>query len=179
MSIIKNVFPVFAAAVATAALFMTLGLLSGNSILYAIAMWIFALLTIGFGLFLIRGYQRIVNRVGTANERLTEIKFLQERRYDQLRRRIDYLNDSVNVLHRNVRGLDAALGSVPRAPQTSNAFVELDNLNARLQRSERRILGKLEDEQFSNHQLHERLVELLESMDDNAASISVHPDNNT
>lgn len=178
MRIIKNVFPVFATAVATVALFMTLGLLSGNSIMYAIALWMFALLTIGFVLVLMRGYQRIVNRVGTANERLTELKFLQERRYDQLRRRMDYLNDSLNVLHRNVRGLDTALGNVPRAPQTSNAFAELDNLNARLQRSERRILGKLENEQFSNHQLHQRLVELLESMDDNAASTSTHPDNN-
>ncbi|MGO1942113.1 MAG: hypothetical protein ACTH05_08145 [Yaniella sp.] len=155
---VKYAFLALVTAVVAAAVFLSFGFVSGNSIFYVVALWLFMLTVIGLTLFFLRGYKRVVTRIATANERLAGLKFLQERRYDQLKCRMDYLNDSVRVLHANILEMDNATGTA----KNSMALAELDNLNARLQRTERRILGQLENERFANDRRNLRIQKLIE-----------------
>src|SRR5690625_1493558 len=121
------------------AVLVTAGLLIQQVHLFLLAMWITVLLLVLCLGFFFTAYRRIMMRLGIVNERLAEVKLLQERRYEQLARRIDKWtpssfeksaidNDSIT----ECRGLTAGIS-------------ELEHLNARMQRAEQRILGKLEN----------------------------------
>lgn len=146
-------------AVILVALMATFGFISGDTVFFVTTVWLSALLSVGLFTFLILSYQRIAVRLRTANERLAEVKFLLERRYDQLRRRLDFLTDNVSLLHRNIQHEPLLEEGSKRSLEISKVLAEVEYLNARVQRFERRILGKIENEQWvmdrRNMQLHE------------------------
>lgn len=146
---LKYVFPIIVIAVVLVALMATLGLTSGDTAFFVTTVWLAALLSLGFFAFLVLGYMRIVGRLRTANEGLAEVRFLLERRYDQLRRRLDYLTDYVRVLHRNIQNEPLREERTQRSPEISKVLAEVEYLTARIQRFERRTLGKLENEQWA------------------------------
>lgn len=135
---------VVAGGVALAAV-LTAALLTNAPALFVASVWIATFILIGLTVFLLRSYQRVVTRLGTANERLAELKFLQERRYEQLVGRLD--SPKVNALS----------GSGASGPSLD----ELENINARCQRAERRILGKLENELLMHDKRYRKLERLL------------------
>lgn len=138
---------VVAGGVALAAV-LTAALVANEPALFVASVWIATFTLVGLTVFLLRSYQRVVTRLGTANERLAELKFLQERRYEQLAARLD--------------GRVGNSGSGASA----QSLADLENLNARLERSERRILGKLENEILINDKRYRELKSLmLESPD--------------
>lgn len=152
MRAIRYVFLLLAIILAVDGLVITFGILTGELMYFLVATWLTFFVVLGSLLLLIRAYQRIVSRLGTAKQRLGELHFLQERRYDQLRTRIDYLADSSRTLHKIAQDLQASLNNQHRLSLASQTFEELESLNARLQRAERRILGKLENELFEMYQ---------------------------
>lgn len=126
------------------AVLIVFGIFSSERVFYVIALLLSLLLIINLLVFLFRGYRRVVTRIGTAGERLSELMFLQERRYEQLSSRLDRLSEDLGALRRPIEGEPNNL----RSTELSNSSLEvseLEDLNARLQRSERRILGRLED----------------------------------
>lgn len=175
----RYVFVLIVVVLVATGLLTTLGLLGSGSVFYLTALWLVVLLAVGMLLSLGWGYQRIVIRVGTANERLIELRFLQERRYEQLRQRMDYLSDSFRVLHRNMQHLEDASDKFRAAQGRSSDIVELENINARLQRTERRILGKLENDCHGNESVEQQFVELLESLRSNTELLSENDRKNT
>jgi|SRR5699024_5654069 len=133
---------VVAGAVALAAV-LTAALLTDDPAFFVASVWIATFFLGGLTVFLFRGYQRIVSRLRTANERLAELKFLQERRYEQLAGRLDGHGG----------------GSGPGI--SARSLAELESLNARLERSERRILGKLENEILTNDKRYRELERMV------------------
>lgn len=156
---IKYLLPALIIAVFLVAFTATLGFISGDTVFFVTTVWLCALLSVGLFAFLILSYQQIVIRLRTANERLAEVKFLLERRYDQLRRRLDFLTDSVSLLHRNIQYEPLLEEGGKRSLEISKVLAEVEYLNARMQRFERRTLGKIENGQWAidrqNSQLHE------------------------
>lgn len=138
----------FLACLVSAAGLTTAGLINAQPIFYVLGLWLFVLSLAIFFSLLLRMYQRIMARIHDIKQLLSEMRFLQERRYEQLARRLDTLRGG---------GSDASLGSA-----TAGAtHAEFENLSARLQRSERRILGKLEDEML---RYDERVRELAQTL---------------
>lgn len=162
MRLAKYIF-VFLSVVATGiASLVTLGLNSGDAIFYVAAVWFTALLSVTLVVVLLRGYQRIVSRLSTANERLAELRFLQERRYEQTRVRLDDLLDIASSISATSGDIRKVAGGITERPITPLQPSELADLNVRLQRIERRIVGRLENE-FHTNDLRNRQIERLVS----------------
>lgn len=158
---VKYLYPVLLLAVAAVAVTASIGIINSKPLFFIITVWLSALLVTGLFTFLMLGYQRIVARIRTSNERLAEIKFLQERRYEQLRHRLDFLADNVRLLHRNAQRPHLLAGDVQGSPEVSKALTEIEHLSARMQRFERRVLGKIENEQWVNDMRSKQLAESL------------------
>jgi|SRR5690625_140142 hypothetical protein len=92
-----------------------------------------------------RGYQRLLRETRVVKERIAELRFLQERRYEQVRWRLDEL-------------LNGRAG--PGTGKSLNLSSELEDLKSRVQLSERRILGRLENELWANDQRDRQIAEL-------------------
>lgn len=133
----------FTLGLAIVASLVTAGILTGTLWLYILALWISVLLLLVFLGFYFRTYRRVMTRVGTANERLSEIKNLQERRYAQLAQRLDSLGQGAF-------GSRSTGDTVSGGQQPSLKFSDLEYLIARVERAERRILGKLENLSLDN-----------------------------
>lgn len=136
----------------TAVVLTTVGFISSQPFIYLLAglsvlsaMLIFCVLTF-------RMYQRLESRSRQTNEVLKEIKSLQEQRYEQLARRLDE--------------------SKPGQPKSKmhRRGIELEDLEARLQRAERRILGSLENNSLVADQ-QMRKIELLLNILQEAANL--------
>lgn len=123
---------------------VTANMLIGVMWLNIVALWLSALLLVVFLGFYLMTYQRIMTRVGITNERLNEVKLLQERRYEQLAKRLDALSQGISSQSPSTRG------SVLEGRQTGPKLSELEDLNARAERAERRILGRLENIMLDN-----------------------------
>lgn len=168
MRIAKHVFVGHIAALLAALVALSLGIYNSETVYYVVSLWIGAFTLISAVFFLLRGYRRLVVRIGTANERLAEIKFLQERRYEQLRQRSDTLltysrnQKSYSITHRN------AVNSIQQHDNHTLLLSELEDLNARLQRTERRILGTIAAEQINDDAHQRRIEELLAQAHSNA-----------
>ena len=93
----------------------------------------------------LRGYQQILRERRVAKERIAELRFLQERRYEQVRWRLDELL--------NGRG-------GPGTGKSLNLSSEIEDLKSRVQLSERRILGRLENELWANDRRDRHTAEL-------------------
>lgn len=93
----------------------------------------------------LRGYQQLHRDTRALKERMAELRFLQERRYEQVRWRLDEL---LNV------------GAGPAPGKGLNLSSEVEDLKSRVQLSERRILGRLENELWANDQRDQQIAEL-------------------
>lgn len=110
----------------------------------------------------LRAYLRVVARLDNVSEALSELKFLQERRYGQVSGRLDYTNDYLRLLKKLIgRSGD---GRSSRSVDSSNDIARFDELVARIQRAERRVLGRIEDETYKNHWRSERLDQKISEL---------------
>lgn len=132
---------------------VTVGMLNGFIWLHIVALWLAVLLLILFFGCYMRTYRRIMTRVGVTNERVAEMKHLQERRYEQLAKRLDALKQDIRA---EARG---NLGSGSGSTQEVSKLSDLEHLIARAERAERRILGRLENIMLDNDK-HFRTVEM-------------------
>lgn len=123
---------------------VTAGILTGVLWMYIIAAWASVVLLVVFLGFYFRTYRRIMTRTGTANERLAEIKLLQERRYEQLAQRLDVLSQGTFGQSRSTAG------AISSGQQPIPQFSDIEHTIARVERAERRILGMLENISLDN-----------------------------
>lgn len=147
---------------------VTIDVYRDDTVFYVIALWSSVLALVLSLVIVFRAYQRVITRLGTAGERLAEIKYLQERRYQQLSQRLDYTNDYLRLLKALIQKSGSRASS--SSSDVSENLSELEDLNARFQRAERRILGKLEDELYASRRLSRQLdgiVSRLEKGDSN------------
>lgn len=152
MRAVRYAILVLAIALGFEGLILTFAIMTRETTFFVIAVWILIFLVMVSCVFLLRGYQRVVSRLRVANERLAHLQYLQERRYDQLRHRFDELTDSFGTLHKTIQKVQKPSENPLPFPVNPQILEELENLNARLQRAERRILGKFEDELFEMDQ---------------------------
>lgn len=136
---------------------VTVGLLTGTLWIHILAAWLSALLLIVFLGFYFRTYRRMMTRIGTANERLAEIKLLQERRYEQLARRLDASSQGTFSQSQSMAG------AVSSGQQSKPQYSDIEQMIARVERAERRILGMLENIALDND-IRFRTVENLASI---------------
>ena len=123
---------------------VTVGILTGMHWPYIMALWVSVLFLIILLGFYFRTYRRTMTRIGTANERLSEIKILQERRYEQLAQRLDGLSQGTFGQSRSTAG------TVSSGEQSTPKLSDLEYMLARVERAERRILGRLENIALDN-----------------------------
>lgn len=156
---VKITIILYALCLVLAAIFATIGLVSEKSGYHVGAAWLLAFsLAILFGV-LIRLYQRVVIRTNTTNELLKQIKFLQERRYSQLVARMDQRDGGVTSESVQSSKVGASGPAQTGSKLSLGEISELEEINARVQRAERRILGKLENESFDWDRRHYELKE--------------------
>lgn len=142
------------------AAFVTAGIVTGMLWLHILALWIFLLLSAIFLGFFLRVYRLVMTRLGTANQRLSEMKLLQERRYEQLAQRLDALNHNTLGHSRSpVSGISAHQDGPPK-------LSEIEHLIARTERAERRILGRLENIMLDNDTCLRAVKKLAPNFDD-------------
>lgn len=157
MRLIKMIFAISVVMGLVTSALVTAGITSGQPGFYVGAVWVSLILITAVMGGLLAGYKRVVHRLGTVNERLAELRFLLERRYELSRERLDSLLGILNGL--------ADLGDntqvQPGRDGQSVNKAELENLSARFQRSERRIIGRLEDEFLAHDRQNQQVAELL------------------
>lgn len=147
-----------------AAMFLSIGIYSQKEIFYQAAIWALAVLAVLTLFIVVKVYHRIVHRIGTANKRLAELRFLQERRYGMLSARLDHLIAAIREL-----GVSQVSPDKSRLESTRifrKQLVELEDLNARLERAERRILGKIENQIFVNDSQYKRVDRFASDTDE-------------
>lgn len=140
------------------AILATVGLISNQSLYGMLAIWAFTVSFMVFFVFMTRVYHRTMTRTRTTTDLLAEMKFLQERRYEQLAKRLD--NMSPLRGHRSGTSSTSEVSGNP----SQVGYSELRNINERLQRAERRILGKLENEALSADEQVRELDRLIASL---------------
>src|SRR5699024_10207751 len=109
---------------------------------------------VAFVLFALGAYGKVVARIGLANERLSHLIMLQERRYEQLSVRMDTLTEGLG-------GLSSELSKIvlqaSKSNRGANELALLEEVYARLERTERRVLGGLENATHANERRELRL----------------------
>jgi len=150
MRIAKYALISHAGIIVTTAVLISLGIYHAEPVLHVAALWLFVFFLVSSLLLAGRGYRRITTRIGTAGERLSELKYLQERRYEQLSGRLDRLSALVDSLDSSDNTHQANLIHSMNRAESGRNLAELEDINARVQRAERRILGRLENELFAN-----------------------------
>lgn len=137
----------------------TFGVVREEALYLVIAAWASALAFVVFFVFLTQAYLRIMARTGTINNRLEETKFLLNRRYEQLAERLDDL-----LARRTAYTSTSGVEENNERLQTGTS--ELQDVNARLERAERRILGRLENEALSADAQIRELERIVSSLYD-------------
>lgn len=142
----------------TAALLLTMALLTGQQSFYLLAIWATTSSLLAFCAFTHRMYRLVGNRTRQTNELLRELRLLQERRYDQLAGR-----------------LDAPKVGFPDASNTARQSMmvelsELEQMNVRLQRAERRVMGQLENEALASDRKNREWERLVTRLSDEGTS---------
>jgi hypothetical protein len=158
MRLIKILFAVSIVLGLAISVLLTVGLLTSQVSYFVGAIWVSLLVGLVVLAGLLAGYGRVVRRLGTANERLAELRFLLERRYEQSRQRLDTLLETSHGL------TEPSDSPTSRLSSNWKGRAELENLSARVQRSERRILGRLENELLAHDRQSQQLAELIERL---------------
>lgn len=105
-------------------------------------------------------HQRFARRLRIANERLDELRFLLERRYELSRVRLDKLLEISDE-----SSVDTQTSRASEDRNVSKSKAQIENLSARFQRTERRIIGRLEGESFANDRRNREIADLIQRLD--------------
>lgn len=166
MQTIKYMFLFLSILTTAIAGLVTTSLLGGGPVYSVVAVWISVLIILIIFITIGRVYKRTVGRIGTANMRLAEIKVLQERRYEQTRTRLDYLLRVVDNTRILTNDVNKALEQVVNTPTGEEGRHDaLEQLNARFQRAERRIIGRLENEIHENDIRSQQITALVSKIE--------------
>lgn len=142
---------------------ITISLLAGSTVFYIAAVWLTLIMVLTVVIALWRAYERIAGRIGTANVRLAEIKLLQESRYEQTRARLDHLLQAADSTSKLIKDASKSGEQVIEYPVgKSGRHDEIAELSAHFQRTERRIIGRLENE-FHENDIRNRQMNILVS----------------
>lgn len=156
----KILIPLMLLSAILCAILLTGGLSTSNASFYIAALWAGVVLFVSASGVLLVVYKNLVGRLRVANERLVELRFLLERRYELSRERLDNLLDASNHFLSHSEDYPNSRA----ATRTLAGISEFDNLVSRLQRIERRIIGRLENELLSNDRQVHQIEELLQTL---------------
>lgn len=129
-----------------AAILTTIALYTDAKTYYTAALWLLVLTLVSTALHLVDPLLRTVRQIELTNERITELNSRQKIHYQEL---LEILAHSPNR-------------TFPHAAQSHlDQAAEIEAINSRIQRTERRVLGRLEDELRSADLRYARLEEIL------------------
>jgi len=131
---------------------------TGATVIYIISLGLSCIVFVAFVLFALGAYGKVVARIGLANERLSHLIMLQERRYEQLSVRMDTLTEGLGGLSSE---LSKSVLQASKSNRGANELALLEEVYARLERTERRVLGGLENATHANERRELRLEKLL------------------